>query len=89
MRARALWMAGVLGTALLTLTGCRTDMWVQQKVKAQDNSEFYALADPVKGFDGKIYGDGSRPMPPNTIPSKVTGMKYGQLIRSRPPTFSG
>jgi hypothetical protein len=67
MRARAFWMAGVLGTALLTLTGCRTDMWVQQKVKAQGNSEFYALSDPVKGFDGKIYGDGSRPMPPNTI----------------------
>jgi cytochrome c553 len=95
MRARALWMAGVLGTALLTLTGCRTDMWVQQKVKAQDNSEFYALADPVKGFDGKIYGDGSRPMPPNTIargrlqdPNDpfVTGKDaQGNLLTKLPP----
>ncbi|MFQ3610146.1 MAG: cytochrome c [Fimbriimonadales bacterium] len=57
------------GSALLMLglTGCRTDMWVQQKVEAQSNSEFYALTSPVVGFDGKVYGDGSRPMPPNTI----------------------
>jgi mono/diheme cytochrome c family protein len=42
-------------------------MWVQQRVEAQDSSEFYALTDPVRGFDGKIYGDGSRPIPENTI----------------------
>jgi len=42
-------------------------MWVQQKVEAQGNSEFYALTDPVAAFNGKVYGDGSRPMPPNTI----------------------
>ncbi len=57
----------LLGVLCFSLTACRTDMWVQQKVEAQDSSEFYALVDPVRGFDGKIYGDGSRPMPPNTI----------------------
>lgn len=51
----------------LTLTGCRTDMWVQQRVEAQDTSEFYALTQPVKGPDGTVYGLGSRPIPPNTI----------------------
>ncbi|MCS6918641.1 MAG: cytochrome c [Fimbriimonadales bacterium] len=67
MRARQWLIAGLLGATALGLTGCRTDMWVQQKVEAQDSSEFYALTDPVQGFDGKIYGDGSRPMPENTI----------------------
>ncbi len=66
MRRNA-WLA-LGGLAItLSLTGCRTDMWVQQKVEAQGNSEFFALTDPVVGFDGKVYGDGSRPMPPNTI----------------------
>jgi mono/diheme cytochrome c family protein len=60
-----MWAACVLG--LLTLSGCRTDMWVQQRVEAQGNSEFYALTEQLVGPDGKTYGSGSRPMPPNTI----------------------
>jgi hypothetical protein len=52
---------------LLMLSGCRTDMWVQQRVEAQGNSEFYALTDQLVGPDGQIYGSGSRPTPPNTI----------------------
>jgi mono/diheme cytochrome c family protein len=49
----------------------------------------------VKGFDGKIYGDGSRPMPPNTIargrlqdPNDpfVTGKDaQGNLLTKLPP----
>lgn len=82
MKARAFWMAGLFGMVLLTLTGCRTDMWVQQKVQAQDSSEFYALTDPVKGFDGKVYGDSSRPMPPNTI-------ARGRLMDPNAPFVTG
>ncbi len=88
-------MVGLLGAAALGLTGCRTDMWVQQKVKAQDSSEFFALTDPVQGFDGKIYGDSSRPMPENTIargklqdPNNpfVTGKDAeGNLLTKLPP----
>lgn len=82
MKAHRWLLAGLLGVTALGLSGCRTDMWVQQRVKAQDNSEFYALVDPVKGFDGKIYGDGSRPMPPNTI-------ARGKLHDPNDPFYTG
>jgi hypothetical protein len=39
---------------LLMLSGCRTDMWVQQRVEAQGNSEFYALTDQLVGPMGKF-----------------------------------
>lgn len=66
----------------LGLSGCRTDMWVQQRVEAQDSSEFYALTEPAKGPDGTVYGLGSRPIPPNMIP-------YGRLHDPNDPFLTG
>lgn len=89
----------VLGLSLvglcLGLSGCRTDMWVQQRVEAQDSSEFYTLIEPVNGPNGTVYGLGSRPIPPNTIPyrglqdpndSFLTGKDAkGDLLKTLPP----
>ncbi len=90
---------GILtGVLVMGLSGCRTDMWVQQRVEAQDNSEFYALSEPVPGPDGKLYGLGSRPIPPNTIPRgrlqdpndpMLTGKDaQGNLLKTLPPQLS-
>ncbi|GBC91950.1 hypothetical protein HRbin15_00410 [bacterium HR15] len=77
---QASWAVCLLG--LLFLSGCRTDMWVQQRVEAQGNSEFYALTKQLVGPDGQIYGSGSRPTPPNTI-------ARGKLVDPNNPLLTG
>lgn len=82
MRTYRAWIGLSACVLALGLSGCRTDMWVQQRVEAQDNSEFYVLKEPVQGFDGKVYGLGSRPIPANTIP-------YGRLQDPNDPFLTG
>ncbi len=80
MKKRLIWAAFAI--AVLFLSGCRTDMWVQQRVEAQGNSEFYAITEQLVGPDGNLYGSGSRPTPPNTI-------ARGKLIDPNDPLLTG
>lgn len=82
MKVRTAWLGIGACFLMVGLSGCRTDMWVQQRVEAQDSSEFYALLEPVKGPDGTTYGLGSRPVPANTI-------AYGRLQDPNAPLLTG
>src|ERR1700709_2078698 len=69
----------VLGAAI-AMTGCHTDLWVQPKVRPQDESDFFAD------------GASNRPLVPGTLARDhlredeafFTGFKNGKLVTELP-----
>lgn len=74
----------VIGFAAISIVGCNTDMWVQQKAAPLSQSEFFAD------------GQGSRPLVPGTIPrghlredgAFYTGIENGKWVDKLPMSLT-
>ena len=79
-RASGRTLLAVCAIALLVLTGCHTDMWIQPKVRPLAESDFFTD------------GQGSRPLVPNTVArgharlddAYYTAIQNGKLVDAFP-----